>query len=55
MWGVEEPVWESADEFQEIFGLIVRHQNSIAATLLQDPEAVEPMFGEREVEGKKYR
>jgi uncharacterized protein len=54
LWGVEEPVWESAEELQEIFGLIVRHQNSIAATLLQEPQAFEPMFGEREVEGKKY-
>jgi uncharacterized protein len=54
MWGVEEPVWESAEEFQEIFALIARHQNSIAATLLQEPEAFEPMFCEREVKGKKY-
>jgi uncharacterized protein len=54
MWGAEEPVWGSAEEFQEIFGLIVRHQNSIAATLLQEPEAFEPMFCEREVKGKKY-
>lgn len=54
MWGVEEPVWESTEQFQEIFGLIVRHQNSIVATLLHDPQAFEPMFGEREVEGKTY-
>lgn len=54
MWGVEEPIWDSPDQFQEIFGLIVRHQNSIAATLLHDPQLFEPMFGEREVEGKTY-
>ena len=54
MWGVKAPVWGAAEEFQEIFGLIVRHQNSIAATLLQEPEAFEPMFCEREVKGKKY-
>lgn len=54
MWGVEEPVWESADQFQEVFGLIVRHQNSIVATLLHDPPAFEPMFGERKVEAKTY-
>lgn len=52
MWGVEEPIWQSAEELQEIFGLIVRHQNSIAAMLLHDPQAFEPMFGEREVDGK---
>lgn len=55
MWGAAEPIWESADQFQEIFGLIVRHQNSIAATLLHDPQAFEPMFSEGEVEGKTYR
>lgn len=52
MWGAAEPVWESPDHFHEIFGLIVRHQNSIVATLLHDPQAFEPMFSEREVEGK---
>lgn len=54
IWGVREPIWESADHFQEIFGLIVRHQNSIAATLLHDPQAFEPIFHEREVEGRFY-
>lgn len=54
MWGAEEPIWESADQFQEIFALVVRHQNCIAATLLHDPQAFEPMFGEREVEGKTH-
>lgn len=54
MWGVEEPVWESAEHFQEIFGLIVRHQNSITAMLIHDPEGFEPIFGEREVQGKTY-
>jgi uncharacterized protein len=54
IWGAQEPIWESAEQFQEIFGLIVRQQNVIAATLLHDPGAFEPMFGEREVEGKTY-
>jgi len=54
VWGVEEPAWESPDEFQEIFGLIVRHQNSIADMLLHDPQSFEPMFSERKVEGKTY-
>jgi uncharacterized protein len=54
LWGAEEPIWESADQLQEILGLIIRHQNSIAATLLQDPQAFEPMFSESEVEGKTH-
>lgn len=54
LWGAEEPIWKSAEQFQEIFGLIVRQQNAIVAALLHDPEAFEPMFGEREVAGKTY-
>jgi uncharacterized protein len=54
VWGAEAPIWESAGQFQEIFGLIVRHQNAIAATLLHDPQMFEPMFEERKVEGKTY-
>jgi len=54
MWGAQESTWESAEQFQETFGLIVRQQNAIAATLLHDLQAFEPMFGEREVEGKTY-
>ena len=54
MWGVQEPVWETMEQFQEIFGLIVRHQNSIASTLLHDPDGFEPLFGERETGGKTY-
>ena len=54
VWGAEGPIWGPADQFQEIFGLIIRHQNSIVETLLDDPDAFEPMFGEREVEGKTY-
>ena len=54
VWGAAEPAWESADQFQEIFGLIVRHQNAIADVLLHQPDAFEPMFGERDVEGKTY-
>jgi uncharacterized protein len=54
IWGAEAPVWESVEQFQEIFGLIVRHQNSIAAMLVHDPQAFEPLFGERKVQEKTY-
>jgi uncharacterized protein len=54
IWGVQEPTWESADDFQEILQLIVRHQNAIAAMLLHDPQAFEPMFEEGTVEGRTY-
>lgn len=54
MWGAEEPIWDSASDFQEIFGLIMRHQNSIAMTLLHDPQSFEPMFEESEVDGEAH-
>src|SRR4051812_40140446 len=36
IWGEEEPAWESAEHFQEIFTLIARHMNGIAALLATD-------------------
>lgn len=54
IWGAEEPVWESMEELQEIFGLIARHQNSIADFLLHDRQLYEPMFSERVTHGKAH-
>jgi uncharacterized protein len=54
LWGDYEKAWKSRQEFEEIFGLLVRHMNSIAAMLMHQPEDFEPLFYEREVEGKTY-
>ena len=54
VWGEFEPVWESENDFQEIFSLMVRHMNSIAQILMEAPEQFEPAFLEREVDGKTY-
>ncbi|MEO7806743.1 MAG: UPF0149 family protein [Steroidobacteraceae bacterium] len=54
VWGMEAPTWDSAEHFQEIFSLIIRHQNSIADALIHSPQSFEPMFGERKVKGKTY-
>jgi uncharacterized protein len=54
VWGDIEPVWDSEQDFGEIFTLLVRHMNGIAETLLEHPEDFEPIFLEREVEGKTY-
>lgn len=54
VWGDYEPTWESDEEFEEIFSLMVRHMNVIAATLIEAPEEFEPLFLEREVKGKIY-
>ena len=55
VWGDFEPVWESQQAFEEILTLMVRHMNGISATLIEAPEYFEPMFMEREVDGKVYR
>jgi len=54
IWGDFEPVWESEQEFQDIFSLMVRHMNGIAGIFMERPEDFEPLFLEREVKGKCY-
>lgn len=54
VWGDFEPVWESEKDFEVVFSLLMRHMNGIAATLVEQPEHFEPIFMEREVEGKTY-
>ena len=54
VWGDFEPVWESEGDFRQIFSLMVRHMNAISSFLMECPEDFEPLFLEREVEGKTY-
>jgi uncharacterized protein len=54
VWGDFEPVWDDEREFQAIFSLMMRHMNVIASILMETPDAFEPMFLERTVEGQSY-
>lgn len=54
VWGDFQPVWASKKDFEDVFSLMTRHMNSIAATLVEQPKDFEPVFQEREVEGKIY-
>lgn len=54
VWGDFEPEWESPAEFEKVFNLIIRHMNEIVSMLLDSTEEFEPIFMEREVEGRKY-
>jgi len=54
VWGDFEPVWESEKEFEGIFALMIRHMNGISRMLMESPEDFEPIFMERQVEGKTY-
>lgn len=54
IWGAEEPVWNSMEEFQRIFSLMMRHMNSIATLLLESRGDFEPIFQERRGEGEAH-
>lgn len=54
VWGDYEPAWESEADFEQIFTLMMRHMNGIAVTLMEQPQDFEPLFFERESEGKTY-
>jgi uncharacterized protein len=54
IWGGDEDasVWKSEEEFQRIFGLMIRLMNSISATLMEAPMAFEPCFLEATLDGE---
>ena len=52
VWGEQEPAWERTEDIEEMLGLLIRHMNGIAATLGEQPDAFEPIFLDREVDGK---
>ena len=54
VWGDYEPVWNTEKEFEDIFTLLMRHMNDIAATLIEQPEYFEALFLERVTEEKTY-
>lgn len=54
IWGDFEPVWEKVEDAEKVMSLLMRHMDSIASTLMQQPEEFEPMFLYRKVEGKTY-
>ena len=54
VWGDVEPMWDSEKALEDIFTLLMRHMNDIAATLMEQPEDFEALFMERVVEAKTY-
>ena len=55
IWGEFEPEWESEKDFELIINLMMRHMNTIAATLMVvQPDNFEPLYLEREVDGKTF-
>jgi len=54
VWGDFEPEWQSEKKFESVFSLLMRHMNSIAAHLMNEPESFEPLFMQRDVEDKTF-
>ena len=54
VWGDFEPVWEREQDVQKVMTLLMRHMNAIAVMLMEQPEDFEPIFLERNYEGKTY-
>ncbi len=54
VWGDFPPSWYGEKEFQAVMSLFMRHMNSIAGLLMEQPEEFEPIFHERIVDGKTY-
>ncbi len=54
VWGDFAPKWQSEAHFSQIMAFMMRHMNSIVNALINAPEEFEPLFMEREVDGKTY-
>ncbi len=54
VWGDFEPEWESEKEAQKVIMLMIDIMNSTASTLMDSAEEFQPLFDEREVEGKTF-
>jgi uncharacterized protein len=53
LWGGEDnaPVWDSHEDYEFIFGLMMRHMNATSATLIDGAIEFEPMFMESTIAG----
>lgn len=53
VWGAFEPTWKDARAFERVFGLMMRHMNSIAVVLREAPEGFEPIALEHVRDGER--
>lgn len=54
LWGDYEPEWKDETDFENIFILLMRHMNGIAASLMEGSQKFEPLFLENVVDNKTY-
>ena len=53
VWGANEPAWESAEGFEKIYQLMIRHYNDVVNALMTPGYGFEPVFNENEVNGQR--
>lgn len=54
VWGESEPAWESAEGFDKIYQLMIRHYNDVVNALMAPGFEFEPVFNESEVDGQRF-
>ena len=54
VWGEQAPEWGTSEDFMKIFQLMTRHYNGVVNALMTPDYLFEPIFNEREVEGRLY-
>ncbi len=54
VWGEMEPTWESAEGFEKIYALMIRHYNDVVNSLMAPGFEFEPVFNENEVDGQRF-
>lgn len=54
LWGDVQPRWETEKAYERVVSLLTRHMNGIVNSLMDPEFEFEPLFLEREVDGKLY-
>jgi uncharacterized protein len=54
VWGESEPDWDSAEGFEKIYQLMIRHYNDVVNSLMAPGFEFEPVFNENEVDGESF-
>ncbi|VAW51004.1 hypothetical protein MNBD_GAMMA06-1001 [hydrothermal vent metagenome] len=54
VWGDFEPEFDSAEEFEKVLMLMMRHMNNIVSLLMEQPQDFEPMFLVHDVDGETH-
>ncbi len=54
VWGESEPSWDSAEGFEKIYALMIRHYNDVVNSLMAPGFEFEPVFNENEVDGQRF-